>query len=243
MRIRLLQFLKYLLTVVGRNVSSSSLRKVEAVKDYVAVGRWLEERGLDIPSRVRDRRAVWSALLQSIQDEWVLYLEFGVYKGTATRFWSQGLTNSKTLLHGFDSFEGLPAAGGPWEKQQFDVSGQLPVIDDSRVTFFKGWFDEVLPGYRLPPHDILVINIDADLYDSAKCVLKAMRASIRPGTRIYFDELNHVEHEARAFGEFLDETKMAFRVVSADWSLAHVAFECIGNSPAEPLVPMDEEKA
>ena len=62
------------------------------------------------------------------------------------------------MFHGFDSFEGLPERGGLWGKGQFDASGRVPAIHDSRVSFFKGWFHQVLPNYHLPPHDVLVIQ-------------------------------------------------------------------------------------
>lgn len=46
----------------------------------------------------------------------VLYMEFGAAKGDATRMWAKLLRLPSTVLHGFDSFEGLPeswTADGP----------------------------------------------------------------------------------------------------------------------------------
>ena len=40
--------------------------------------------------------------------------------------------------------------------------------------------------------------------------------------------MNHVEHEARAFDEFVQESGLTFRPVCADKTLAFVAFECTG---------------
>ena len=39
----------------------------------------------------------------------------------------------------------------------------MPVINDPRVKFFKGWFDQTLTTYSVLPHDVLVVNLDADL--------------------------------------------------------------------------------
>ncbi|MDH4188472.1 MAG: TylF/MycF family methyltransferase [Nitrospira sp.] len=132
------------------------------------------------------------------------------------------------ILHGFDSFEGLPEESGPWTKGQFGTNGRIPHTEDPRVRFFKGWFNEVLPTYSLPPHEVLVINMDADLYSSTIFVLRQLRPNIKQGTLIYFDEMNHPEHEPRAFDEFIAESGLKFRVVSADKTLAFVMFECIG---------------
>lgn len=90
--------------------------------------------------------------------------------------------------------------------------------------FFKGWFDDTLPKYICPPHELLVINLDADLYSSTSLVLKTLQAHIAPGTYIYFDEFNHRDHELRAFDEFLNETGWKFSLVGTTQTLAQVVF-------------------
>lgn len=73
-----------------------------------------------------------------------------------------------------------------------------------------------------------MINMDADLYSSTIYVLRHLRAYLKPGTFIYFDDMNHPEQEPRAFDEFVAESGLKFRVVCADKTLAFVFFECIG---------------
>jgi hypothetical protein len=68
--------------------------------------------------------------------------------------------------------------------------------------------------------------MDADIYSSTLYVLRHLRRYIVPGTFVYFDEMNHVEHEPRAFDDFVDETSLGFQSLSADKTLAFVAFEC-----------------
>ena len=75
-----------------------------------------------------------------------------------------------------------------------------------------------------PLHEVLVINLDADLYSSTICVLKVLKDEIIPGTYIYFDEFNHRDHELRAFDEFINETGMKFSLVGATRTLAHAVF-------------------
>jgi len=223
----MLNFFKETLTLVGSYLPATAIVQLQAIVNYVAVGRWMAERKYQFSVRVADRNAVWAEMLKIAADRRVLYLEFGVYMGEATRFWSSGLKHPESILHGFDSFEGLPHAAGPWQEGQFNVAGRLPRIDDSRVAFFKGWFDATLATYSAPSHDLLVLNLDADLYASTVCVFNHLGPLIRPGTLIYFDEMNHVAHEPAAFAEFMRESGRQFRPLAADRTLAHVAFECV----------------
>ena len=104
---------KQSLTVVGRNLSKSSLIQVQAALNYLWVGRWMADRGFVFPGRVRDRNDVFVSIARRVADKKVLYLEFGVAAGETIRWWSSALKNPGSKLHGFDSFEGLPEASGP----------------------------------------------------------------------------------------------------------------------------------
>jgi hypothetical protein len=84
----------------------------------------------------------------------------------------------------------------------------------------------VLPAFEVPEHSRLVLILDADLYSSTTCVFEKVREHIIPGTLLYFDELNHVEHEPRALHELM-ESGFRFRPVVADRTLTHCCFEAI----------------
>ncbi len=105
------------------------------------------------------------------------------------------------------------------------MNGAVPVIDDHRVSFFKGWYSDTLPQYVLPPKEQLFVNFDADLYSSTKTVLDFLTPHIAVGTYLYFDEFPAREHEAKAFDEFLSETGWTFRVVAASRGLTNVLFQ------------------
>lgn len=237
--------LKQILTLTGARLPSSALRQLQASLNYMKIGQWMRSHTFLIDRRCIGREGVWESVLKSVRDKQVLYLEFGVAYGESMRYWANQLKNRKSVLHGFDSFVGLPEGAGPWRRGQFDAGGYVPDIRDSRVRFFKGWFDEVLPTYVLPEHEVLVINMDADLYSSSIFVLRHLRPFIKPGTFVYFDEMNHVDQEPRAFDEFIAETGLNFRPVSADKTLAFVFFECVGpNVPgADASNPMGAEEA
>lgn len=228
----LLLWFKHCLTLAGSRLSSSRLFRLQLVVNYMVLGRWMSEHNFRFNRLVRVREAVFGAIVEQVHDQRVLYLEFGVFEGAATRYWARELKHPEAQLHGFDSFEGLPedfdTNGGPHVKGVFDVGGAIPQIDDTRVQFFKGWFDQVLPTYSVPEHDVLVIIMDADLYSSTIYVLRHLQPHIKPGTFVYFDDMSRPEHEPRAFDEFMKESGLHFRPVCADRSLNCAAFECVG---------------
>jgi hypothetical protein len=101
------------------------------------------------------RVQVFAIAGEQIRDREVLYLEFGVYRGRSMRIWSRLLCNPRSKLHGFDSFEGLPESWVPGvEKGYFAMDGAVPLIEDSRVSFFKGWFSKTLPKYDAQQHHL-----------------------------------------------------------------------------------------
>lgn len=231
MKAFLLRSFKGTLTRLGARLSPAMLHRFHMIVGYMELGRWMKDHGFRDIQRKRDRIEVFDHVARIVGDKRVLYLEFGVHQGASMRYWSKALKHPEAILHGFDSFEGLPETWdlhGPHKKGTFDTGGAVPQIDDPRVRFFKGWFDQVLPAYRLPGHDVLVVTLDADLYSSTTCVLQHLREWIKPGTYLYFDDLSRPEHEARAFGEFMQETGKTFRILCADQSLNTAFFECIG---------------
>jgi O-methyltransferase len=225
---RVLGVAKQGLTRAGAVCSLPMLLRLNSVLNYLWVGHWLKSRGFRVPRLVDSREQVFGIAADDIRDREVLYLEFGVHRGESLKIWSRLLRNSKSNLHGFDSFDGLPES---WdlrlEKGHFALNGALPVKDDSRVSFFKGWFSETLPEYVLPPHERLFVNFDADLYSSTRTALDFLKPHIPVGTYLYFDEFQAREHESKAFDEFLSETGWTFQVVAASRGLTHVLFQRI----------------
>jgi O-methyltransferase len=223
---KLVEAAKQALTRAGAACSLSTLLRLNSVFNYLWVGHWMKSKGFRVLQRVDSREQVFGIAAQEIRDREVLYLEFGVYRGESMRIWSGLLRNPKSNLQGFDSFEGLPES---WdlsaEKGHFATGGAIPVIDDSRVSFYKGWYSETLPRYVPPAHERLFVNFDADLYSSTRTVLNFLKPHICSGTYIYFDEFQAREHESKAFDEFLSETGWTFRVVAASRGLTNVLFQ------------------
>ncbi len=140
-----------------------------------------------------------------------LICEFGVYRGTTINFIAS-LTSE--LVHGFDSFEGLPETWRPgFERGRFRL-GRLPKVR-SNVRLIKGWFDQTLPAF-LAEHDqkAAFLHIDSDLYSSARTMLTLCRQRIQPGTVIVFDEFFNYpgwkDGEHKAFNEFISQTGLGY---------------------------------
>jgi hypothetical protein len=180
------------------------------------------------------REELFWKLAAQIRYKEVLYLEFGVAAGDSIRYWSQLLKNPRSHLHGFDTFEGFPF---DWRanlvKGAFSTGGKTPLIDDPRVKFYKGLFEETLPHYPLPEHEVLVINIDCDLYSSALYALKSLSPYVSRGTYIYFDEFCDRGNELRAFNDFLALTGKSFRTFGATQTYGQVIFECVSDTLPE----------
>ena len=95
-----------------------------------------------------------------------LYLEFGVHQGVSLNFLSSKLPEGQ-IIHGFDSFEGLP---DKWlfgrGLGHFSTGGKLPEVGPN-VRLHKGWFSDTLPPFLANESDpISFIHIDCDLYVS-----------------------------------------------------------------------------
>ena len=114
---------------------------------------------------------------------------------------ARDLSHTEARLVGFDSFEGLTEDWRPGLGTGHFATGEPPKIDDDRVSFEVGWFDDTLSKFEIPEYDQLIINVDSDLYSSAVRVLTWAEPYLMEGTRIYFDEFPDRDHEMRAFNE------------------------------------------
>lgn len=219
-------YLRHFLGRIGRRVSVQSIQTLNSALNCLEVGRWIDAHGYRITLVVRRREELFDLVARQLGQRQTLYLEFGVWTGAATRYWSKLLRNPDSVLHGFDSFEGLPE---DWNSLRgrgaFSANGKIPHLDDTRVEFFKGLFEQTLPEYKCPRHDALILNMDADLYASTIFVLDSLRSEIVPGTYIYFDEFADREHELRAFDEFVRKTGWRFSLLGLTYDMKHVMFQ------------------
>jgi O-methyltransferase len=151
------------------------------------------------------------------------YFEFGVYQGKSIKYWLSKNQNAASEFYGFDSFEGLPENWSPgMKKGAFNVEGKIPEIDDNRVKFVKGWFNETLPSFMksATPRDDrqIILHLDADLYSSTYYVLNYFffQGFIKKGTILIFDEVvvaSIADTEFRAFHDFVEVMNLQYEVL------------------------------
>jgi hypothetical protein len=149
-------------------------------------------------------------------------LEFGTSAGYsfvkllyATRYLRM---TDRVTVHGFDSFEGLPATSDP---RDADLTGgdqwvvgqyrgdfeRLQAYCSRRYTNFqlhRGRFDATLTDtflQRLLSEHPILIWVDSDYYTSARTVLERLIPVLPSGCVLYFDELDTTNFGSRLTGE------------------------------------------
>jgi len=158
---------------------------------------------------------------QYLQKDSVDYLEFGVFEGATIDFWCKLNQNPKSRFYGFDTFTGLPE---DWKNiighrpiSTWDCQGNLPKIDDKRVQFYKGLFqntiDQFIQDYH--PQDNIIIHNDSDLYSSSLYLLTRLHDIIKKNTIIIFDEFNNVMDEFRALEDYCTAYYRKYTVIAA----------------------------
>jgi hypothetical protein len=126
---------------------------------------------------------------------------------------------------GFDSFEGIPESRGvdsvrpvfpkgsyACDEATFRRNLRKAGVPRDKVIAVKGWFQDVLTPQtreRLQLKEVSVVNIDSDLYESARLALEFVTPALQDGSIILFDEWyqfngNPQLGEQRAFYEWRD---------------------------------------
>jgi hypothetical protein len=224
------------LLFAGQRLRASHLAYLRSALSYLELGAWLRRQpGANVPRLVANDLALFEFALQRIEVKRPLYLEFGVFEGRSLRWWVEHLTVPHAAFIGFDSFEGLPEDWRPGMATGAFRAGSPPRIDDKRVSFVVGWFDDTLPGLELPAHEQLIVNIDCDLYSSTDTVLRWLEPHLRPGTLLYFDEFPDRDHEMRAFLECQARSGYGFMPVAIGRGGLHWLFEVRSPAAAQPL--------
>jgi O-methyltransferase len=189
--------------------------------------RWIKSH--PCPSQFPDRYAVYDHVLRTeAVDGPIDYLEFGVREGLSLRWWVEHLVAPEARFFGFDCFEGLPEAWGIAPAGSFSTGGQPPKIDDPRVNFVVGYFQDTLGDFlrAYSPAKRRIINMDADLYSSTLFVLTTLAPFLKSGDVLIFDELGSIlraHHEFRAFRDFCSAFRVSAIPVGADEALHTIA--------------------
>jgi len=203
----------------------TSLDLLNANVDFEAFSRAVRTNAKRFP----DRSSLFHWLNESLSDQPIDYLEFGVAAGDSMRIWV-GLNNHPdSRFFGFDTFEGLPE---DWTRTKpagtFDTDGRFPDIPDKRVTFIKGLFQSTLYEFldEFVPRGRLVVHIDCDLYSATLLCLSVLDRRLVPGSLVLFDEFYGLRHEFAAFRDYTRSFYREMRLIGhTDPYLSQAAFE------------------
>jgi O-methyltransferase len=192
--------------------------------DFNRFGTWIRKSSASVKPHLPERRALYRFVCETcFPQEPIDFLEFGVYKGESIREWAALNQYENSRFFGFDCFQGLPEdwnlRRGTLAMGTFDTGGKIPDVQDCRISFVKGLFQESLPGFleHFERRNRLVIHMDADLYTSTLYVLTRLHEFMVPGTFVFFDEF--ITEEFRAWDDFATSHMREYSVVATSGQL------------------------
>lgn len=147
-----------------------------------------------------------------------LVLEFGVFSARSINYIA---SKRNWIVHGFDSFEGLPEFWRDGFDKGHFKNKDMP-NSSKNVRLHKGWFEHSIPKFLTETSDgegrIAYLHIDCDLYSSTKTVLDKLGHLLSRGTVIVFDEYFNYhgwqEGEFKAFQEFIVESSFEYEYIT-----------------------------
>ncbi|MDB0054040.1 class I SAM-dependent methyltransferase [Candidatus Pelagibacter sp.] len=162
-------------------------------------------------SQIREY-AIKTSLLNDKQKDYY-YLEFGVFKGTSTNFFSKYVNK----FYAFDSFEGLKEdwIGTGDAKGSFNLDKQIPKLD-TNVEPIIGWVENTLEDF-LKKHNpkINFVHLDMDTYNPTKYTLEKLKPYLVKNAIIIFDELYNFigweQGEYKALKEVFNEDEFEYK--------------------------------
>lgn len=228
-----MQFLPYLKGLIKKIYLATPLSsewfalKLNSLIWYARFHRWLRSHSCHAFVKRSELREY---LVESfLKDAAVDYFEFGVYEGSAFRWFAQHNQHRESRFMGFDTFTGLPEKWEWAEKGAFSTGGAVPVMDDARCRFVKGLFQESLPEFlrTFTPQHRKLVHLDADLYSSTLFVLITMGPLFKPGDILVFDEMSSYLHEFKAFWDFLAIFPVKYELIGSSCESTQIALQIV----------------
>jgi O-methyltransferase len=155
-----------------------------------------------------------------LENQAVIYLEFGVASGASFEWWLNHLKHPSAVFFGFDTFEGLPEDWGVFFKKG-SMSHDVKRIPDSRHSFIKGIFQDTMVNFINNHRSTLesgkqkIIHLDADLFSATLFVLSQLYPYLNEGDVLIFDEFSVPNHEYYAVKLFQQCFYMKLKPISA----------------------------
>lgn len=145
------------------------------------------------------------------------FFEFGVARGLSFKWWVQNITHKDSKFYGFDTFTGLPEDWGKFKVGDFSSGNLPPEINDTRVSFHQGLFQQSLLPFlkNYNPEKRKIIHLDADLYSSTLYLLTTLYPYLKSGDILFFDEFSVPMHEFKAFTEWTNAFYVEYEVLGS----------------------------
>ena len=162
---------------------------------------------------------IWDFIIEKIgKNEAIDFIEFGSYEGRSVNYFAKKFINTESTFVGFDSFEGLPNTDFhlKYKKGMFNNSGNIPVINDSRIKFVKGYFSEIKNDIKdeiSKSKNLKLIHFDADIYSST--LLALFLCADQENYFCIFDEFG--DDEARALYHYLQANNSSVEFIAASF--------------------------
>lgn len=214
-----------------------------------------DNRVVKVPSfsYSKSKNQIWDLAIKLISNQGSnkVMLEFGTNNGGSLLYFQTKLPPTMQL-HGFDCFEGIPESwdslskgsikghGYPselWSEEplkkikvevEVATTGKIPLPPQPNIVIHKGLFANTLP--EIMTSDILenisFIHFDADIYMATRPVLDAICGQIKHTCYILFDEFYSVNHEFKAWLEFVDVYSLKnWRIIATSEDGSQVLFQ------------------
>lgn len=161
--------------------------------------------------------------------ESINYIEFGVASGQSFKWFMEQNRDAASGFYGFDTFDGLPEDWGTFKKGAFSNNNQVPEINDARGKFYKGLFQQTVPGFlkELDNSKKNVLMMDADLYSATLYALTSLAPYLKKDDIIFFDEFVVPTHEFRAFLDFTQSYYINLQLIAAANNYYFAAFKVV----------------
>jgi len=159
----------------------------------------------------------------------VNYIEFGVAGGHSFEWFMTQNKDPESRFYGFDTFDGLPEDWGPFKKGSFSNNNKMPLIKDGRGKFYKGLFQQTVPGFlsEFSNNRRNIIMLDADLWSATLYALATLAPFLKKGDIIFFDEFVVPTHEFKAFNDFTSSFYFNLQLIAAANNYYFVAFKVV----------------
>jgi O-methyltransferase len=140
-----------------------------------------------------DRKYVLNELLKQVQHIAGEIAECGAYKGASALLMCRALSGSSSLVHLFDSFEGLaeplPVDGTYWRKGSLSTGEQAlrdTLVGSENYRVYKGWIPERF--HEVGDLTFRLVHIDVDLFGPTRDSLEFFYPRVATGGILLLDD-------------------------------------------------------